>query len=58
MKLHGDLITIGIKLPRCSILILEDDARYKIEHSIDHKGSRRVSLTYRTVAPNVTVVEE
>lgn len=54
MKFSADLLSIDVTLPRRSLLILEDKPRYKLKHSIDHKGDRRVSLTYRTIAPGVT----
>jgi alkylated DNA repair dioxygenase AlkB len=53
MMLHGNLVEVPLQLPRRSILILEDDARYKIKHSISHQGERRVSLTYRTISPSL-----
>jgi alkylated DNA repair dioxygenase AlkB len=51
MRFSSNTSYVDILLPRRSLLILEDQVRYKLKHSIEsQKDGIRVSITYRTIS--------
>lgn len=54
MTFEGNMVSADMKLPRRSLLVLSGNGRYKYKHSINHKGDKRVSITYRTLTSGIT----
>lgn len=49
MKFSGQYESEWIELPRRSLLLLQDDARYLYTHELPEQSETRVSITFRTV---------